>query len=159
MINNTKELYDLVFDIVHGASGLPESNIFFVNQNTHYPSKEPFIVLKVDLSSSGLTKIRNENGVMVHKCNIVCDVYNNQLLASKLRNIYRYYDFSKHSEVQAVTRGNQVLNLTELDAGVFLERHNTNFAIHVLILQSAEIAPIAKKIGDIKIENQSNNRS
>ena len=95
----------------------------------------------------------------MHKCNVTCDVYNNQFLASKLRNIYRYISFDKYPQIESVSRGDQIIDLTELDAGVFLKRYNTNFAIHVLISQSAETTLIAKKIGDIKIENKPNNRS
>ena len=159
MIETLDELYDLVFDVVLDASSIPSEDILFVNQNTDYPTKKTFIALKVDLSSSPLTKIRNESGVMMHKCNVTCDVYNNQFLASKLRNIYRYISFDKYPQIESVSRGDQIIDLTELDAGVFLKRYNTNFAIHVLISQSAETTLIAKKIGDIKIENKPNNRS
>jgi len=153
MINSESELKGFIFDIIQTVTSLEDKYIIYANQVLDYPKKESFVVINFSIENSPLASVVAENGAVISKVIIACNVYGSRFLADRIFNAKQLFDFS-NSTIVSVENGENPVNRTELEAGGYLQRFDTSLILHLFINHSIADRAIGKELGEINIENQ-----
>lgn len=155
MINSESELKNFIFDVIKTITILDDKYIMYANQALDYPKKESFVVIDYSIEKSPLASVVAENGAVISKVTITCNVFGSRFLADRIFNAKQLFDFS--DSVISIENGENPVNRTELESGGYLQRFDTSLILHLSINHSVADRAIGKELGEINIENQSNN--
>jgi len=153
MINNESELKVFIFDVIQTITSLEDKYIIYANQVIDYPKKEHFVVIDYSIENSPLASVVAENGAVISKTTIACNVFGSRFLADRIFNAKQLFDFSD-SSIVSIENGENPVNRTQLEAGGYLQRFDTSLILHLSINHSIADRAIGKEIGEINIENQ-----
>ncbi len=153
MINSESELKGFIFDIIQTVTSLENKYIIYANQVLDYPKKKDFVAIDYSMEKSPLASVVAENGSVLNKVIVTCNVFGSRFLADRIFNAKQLFDFS-NSTIVSVENGENPVNRTELEAGGYLQRFDTSLILHLFINHSIADRAIGKEIGEINIENQ-----
>lgn len=153
MINSESELKGFIFDVIQTITSLDDKYIIYANQVVDYPKKQSFVVIDYSIENSPLASVVAENGAVINKITITCNVFGSRFLADRIFNAKQLFDFTD-SAIVSIESGENPVNRTELEAGGYLQRFDTSLILHLSINHSIADRAIGQELGEINIENQ-----